>query len=369
MSRQSVYAGLAVVLSLALSLVGAELLLEYLQERIRHSDRLDSGLLVYDPTLGWRTRPDWQGRHRHHDFDVAYRTGADGFRDSPDHTRAGRQVLVLGDSFTFGFGVDDRDTFCNLLNRRLHPDAIGIANLGIPGFSTDQEYLLLKQVLRQGRAAHALLVVYVANDLLDITRDYPLQAEYAKPRFELEDDGRLALRNVPVPLQHRPITDTAAALASIILPPADRRTAGPRQWLGSRELVRRLGWTVPASRIPTAHLDRVFAPSLRLFGALLHDMREWLARHGAGLSVVLLPGRSWLVEPGSHSAQFQDYLLEQLGQQITAEGVGWLSLAPALRDANDGAGLFFPYDGHLTSQGHAWVAAQLDGYLRRAVGG
>lgn len=48
-----------------------------------------------------------------------------------------RRVLMLGDSFTFGLGVeDDGAPFPALLDRRLRPRSIGVVNGGIPGSLT-----------------------------------------------------------------------------------------------------------------------------------------------------------------------------------------------------------------------------------------
>src|SRR5690606_20690352 len=65
-----------------------------------------------------------------------------------------------------------------------------------------QQLLQLRTVLDEHAPAHVLWVVHLGNDLLDNRYPFPLQAAYAKPFFEMED-GHLALRNVPVPLEQK----------------------------------------------------------------------------------------------------------------------------------------------------------------------
>jgi hypothetical protein len=110
------------------------------------------------------------------------------------------RVLVLGDSFVFGVGVDEE----HLLTSRLQAlfDArrqakYEVLNLGISGYSTDQEYLLFQGL---GARLHPDIVVLVAcdNDFEGNTLDFAYQ-QYYKPYFTLGPDGTLELRNSPVP--------------------------------------------------------------------------------------------------------------------------------------------------------------------------
>ncbi len=76
-----------------------------------------------------------------------------GLRDPrPPHTSAdSTQILILGDSFTFGFGVEDEDSYPRQLERLLN-DAAGeegyiVINAGVPGYSTFHELRLLTRIL------------------------------------------------------------------------------------------------------------------------------------------------------------------------------------------------------------------------------
>lgn len=82
-------------------------------------------------------------------------------RHLADHSRyvAGRQqnhtsVLLLGCSFTYGFGVDDAQNFASLLQKDF-PET-GIQNAGVPGYGSVQSLLQLKA---QPDSAHLKVVL------------------------------------------------------------------------------------------------------------------------------------------------------------------------------------------------------------------
>lgn len=81
---------------------------------------------------------------------VAFTTNASGFR-GPDFTDLDTAfvILVLGDSYAFGYGVDYADAFPALLEVRLRSEYPGanvrVIDLGIPGYDTSQELAVLTE--------------------------------------------------------------------------------------------------------------------------------------------------------------------------------------------------------------------------------
>lgn len=70
-------------------------------------------------------------------FDASYTTGPDGFRIVPKVDNARRCVLLFGDSFTFGEGVnDDETTAAQLVTRS--KGQVEVKNLGIGGWGPHQ---------------------------------------------------------------------------------------------------------------------------------------------------------------------------------------------------------------------------------------
>jgi len=100
-----------------------------------------------DEVYGWTHRPHVSWRHRHPpDFDVRYRTDRHGNRVTGGNEDA-PEVLVLGGSFTFGNGVDDKQAFPSLLQRDLPKH--NVVNAAVAAWGTQQAWLRLDERLRQ----------------------------------------------------------------------------------------------------------------------------------------------------------------------------------------------------------------------------
>lgn len=96
---------------------------------------------------------------------------SDGLRDrefvipKPDNTY---RILVLGDSFTWGVGLDVEETIPKLLERRLSESSeIGnfeVINAAIPGYNTIEEFLLLREKGLKYKP-DIVLLIYNLNDI------------------------------------------------------------------------------------------------------------------------------------------------------------------------------------------------------------
>jgi lysophospholipase L1-like esterase len=120
--------------------------------------RLHQGELwaVYDPELGYRLNPRFEG------------VNAEGLRDHPIAPKDGRfRVLVLGDSVAY-YGDDVDDTFVGHARRALREQTgrvdLDVLNAGVKGYTNYQELLYLE---RDGVALQPDLVgvAFVLNDL------------------------------------------------------------------------------------------------------------------------------------------------------------------------------------------------------------
>ncbi|HEY6548284.1 MAG TPA: SGNH/GDSL hydrolase family protein [Vicinamibacteria bacterium] len=139
---------------------------------------------VYSPLYGWALRSGYSGRTRD---GRTVTIGGHGFRGrDPAPAQGGkRRVLLLGDSVTFGTGVEDGDTFTARL--AVHAPFLQPINLGVSGYGTDQELLLLE---REGFAMEpwaVVLNVCVGNDTLDNALPvYLYDGVTPKPYFTVE---------------------------------------------------------------------------------------------------------------------------------------------------------------------------------------
>lgn len=149
----------------------------------------------YDPTLGWRLLPNLEGPFERPQFRTYVKINQLGLRDrdrSYEKQQDKKRILVLGDSFVWGYGVNAEET----LTRRLEAELAGaeVINAGVTAYGTTQELLWLE---REGVKYHPDLVVLVLykNDILDnLTQGYN---GYYRPIMVLKDDGSLQLTGVP----------------------------------------------------------------------------------------------------------------------------------------------------------------------------
>ncbi len=347
-----------VVVSVLFALALVEVGLNFYAGRVAGSESMDPGLLRYDPRLGWRLTPGWQGTHRHADYEVQYAITAAGLRADPD-VGAAPTDLVIGDSFTFGLGVADDETFVSHLNR-----AAGgrFLNAAVPGYATDQALLLLPELLSSYRPQRVILVVYLGNDFFDNALPFPLQAAYGKPYFELAD-GELLLRNQPVPRQPKSVSTQEKDVRRLMSQGrSEHGTWWMRRWADTKlgQLVLSLLPAGSSATITDAERER-YTPYERLFEALLDQVRQIVAASGGELVTVVMPGRSFVVAPWSYAA-LQQEAFRQVVLAHTGPDFAIVDLAGSLRDGtegNRGREWYFPNDGHLNRQGHAVVAAIL----------
>jgi GDSL-like Lipase/Acylhydrolase family len=152
----------------------------------------------YDPDLGWapvaNARAEFTGSRT-----VSVQNNSIGMRDI-EHDRGGSpRILFIGDSFTWGFDVEAKDRFTEILRRKL-PQA-DIFNAGVPGYGTDQEYLLLEKIWDAVKPDVVVLIFCSDNDRADNSSNMRYDGYY-KP-YLVQANGRWQFRGQPVPKSRR----------------------------------------------------------------------------------------------------------------------------------------------------------------------
>lgn len=159
-----------------------------------------------DDELGWRYKPDSRAHHASAEFDVDLRINASGFRGAdwpaPARVEGAPRVLVLGDSFAFGWGVRDEEVFSARL-QAVHP-RWQVLNAAVSGYATDQELLLLRRLRPQWKP-DVVVCVFCSNDLWESATDFAYGRH--KPLFA---DGARGLELSGVPVPHRWLEDVSA---------------------------------------------------------------------------------------------------------------------------------------------------------------
>lgn len=153
----------------------------------------DAGRYVHDPELGHVPRAGYAV--------PGTIIEADGLRRTGDQI-AGAPVLAVGDSFTYGDEVEDGQTWPAQLQQMT---GRRVLNGGVSGYGFDQIVLRAEQLAAKYKPA-VIIVSFIADDIRRTEMRRLWSAD--KPYFMIED-GKLALRGVPVP----PRSDPASTLS------------------------------------------------------------------------------------------------------------------------------------------------------------
>lgn len=325
---------------LALAAVGATLLvcLLILEVGLRLAPALlgDASLLTSDAELGWRLKPGaartMTGRGGPYHVQISQAGLRDRYYDYSKPADAYR-VVVLGDSYVFGAGgVEQHEILTELIEAR-HP-RLEVINLGVPGYSLDQELLLLK---REGLRYEPDLVVVCAfwNDDNESFLTY--HPKIARPKPALRRVGGELHIDPPSFSGWEKLFD-ASHLARFI----ERRVA-----------------TLKAKQRSAPLRDIRDEERAFCFQAAIAAMRDACRAAGAELVFVYIPF-PW-------GQQAAPVLLQLVLEDAARRGdVLYLDLLPTLYQQPAQSPPFFPGDGHLNSHGHQLVADRLEQFLVEA---
>ncbi len=274
---------------------------------------------TYDPHLGWKLPPDTVLHETLDEYSVDYTSNPQGFRSRRDYREpvSGRRIAFLGDSYTFGSGVEDDETFAALLESRLSDTWSD--NFGIGAFGIDQMWLSLRHYALP-LEPDLVILSFVRPDLDRSLSAYRRDHIWRwKPAFRLVG-GRLEQMS----LINRP-----GALRRF----AHRHSRLYRLW---RKVEHSLSRNLPVGY--RWRLNRA------LFAAIRDDCRE----AGVPLVVVHIP-----INRRSPTPMF--------GREFADLGISFLDLEPRLpADADQ---LSYPRDRHLNAAGHRFVASEIQRFL------
>ena len=122
-------------------------------------DKIYSDYRKYDPVLGWSLKPNYNLK--------GYVINQNGFRSNIKEnlfTSQKSKTLLVGDSMVFGYFFDQQEhIFSEKLNSYYSNQLI--VNTGVPGWSTVQYYLALKENIGMPNIKNIILFHTVRNDM------------------------------------------------------------------------------------------------------------------------------------------------------------------------------------------------------------
>ncbi len=305
------------------------------------------GLHEFRPDRGWLygLRPGAEGRISA-TGDALYRINQDGFR-GPRHARpnpaGAMRIVVMGDSISFGYAVEEASAFPRVLEKQLAalvPQAgIEVVNLAVGGYNAWNEAELLKSV-GISYQPDLVLAQFCINDLND-------------PSVHFDAQTRLLLSTIP---------DAAFPDPSLRRGP-HHAPSRMLTWCAASKLcaLARDGWLAAyatefddaAKRAALMPVETDDGPEWDWLETRYLEMAKAAERAGARFAVLVFPYPAQLVGREPHPVQERVLAL--------ARRHGWTAVdpLPAFRAAHaDGTVLFLDW-WHPTEAGHRIAAEEV----------
>lgn len=293
------------------------------------------------------------------------------------------RVFALGDSFTFGWGVGDGETWPALLAQRLGEP---VYNLGVHDSSPLEEVVRLQHLLRtrpdEFRPRHVLWLLFEGNDLEDCRPIVPARAAPSGTHRALFADTVIDLvLQIPGVVQHESVIDRLRRGELVLgAPPAGRDplvvdgVRSPHPVHHSKDL----GWMlwlrdqVERARAPESYVAR--HPHRACVAAAFDEMAALARAHGFDVTVAVAPSAVRVYAPHVEDLDAPlagPHLIAALLAHARDAGFATVNLLDAL--APHAAGdrrdlLYFRDDDHWSPRGHAVVAGILGEGLAGAGG-
>lgn len=313
---------------------------------------------VADPYIGFLYPPHEEAEQGRGEARFRYALDERGFRNAgpwPDSA----DVVVLGDSWTFGYGASAADGWVAQLQERLQPSRV--INLGLIGSAPEQSARVFETF---GAALHPKLVIFglfPGNDLQDTRTfarwiDEGRPGNYAEWRFFGSNNP-----SWPAALQRR---SYLWALVADLVKNRGADFSGTTITVSNGDRLR-LTPTIVAKQALIARPDN---PYFRAAIAAILRTRELAADAGADFVVVLYPTKEEIYLPvlGKPTPDAMSPFMTSLEENE----IPYIDLRPAMqKHARAGERLYFEVDGHANRTGYrviadtvgTWVSERLRG--------
>ncbi len=291
------------------------------------------------------------------DFKAVHHTDANGFRNTdPWPTQA--DMVILGDSLTFGYGVEDRDSWPAIIARTL--PHLSVVNLGLIGAGPEQYVRVYETFGTQLHPKVVIVGLYPDNDFWDAG----LFAKWLKSktggsymvwrnlgRITPSDTGvrRLSKQSQSFLKQHSLLFNLTEHARNLY-----RSRHAPRSLTLSDGTDMKL-W--PKKFSSRARGSKAAQPEFQLVVQSLTRLQTLTTAQGAQLIILILPSKEHLYTPLLGETVPDPNL--DLSNALEQLGINYLDLTPSFQSKVAlGKALFFGIDSHPNRNGYALIAAE-----------
>jgi len=380
--RNALRNGLLLIASLMLALLLGEIMVRSVYEppskelpgfRLASSDYYQ-----LDDELGWIPRAGIHGTHvRQRGLTSTFSTNSFGLRDnehSIEKPQGTKRIVVVGDSFTWGYGVNDGEVFTDVLETMLTNTEV--INLGVTAYGLDQETEYFRR-LGVRFEPDILIVAFCQNDIF--VSGAWRESAFRPPadfRQETVEDTESTSHEDGLFLRLKNITREKSALYGLVIDAvnSNRQAVKLLVWLGLKD-----------SLSGFSDLDGNIMPSLKVYPPTLaasweeamtklRALKALTAESNTRLIVALIPAlQSVEMKQLKRSLTYSEFELTDfdvdkpyraLAQFGEEENIEVINPTAAFREATaSGEKLYLQWDMHFNARGHALFSSEIAAYL------
>jgi hypothetical protein len=272
--------------------------------------------------------------------------------DNPEDTI---RIAVLGDSFTFGYGVEMEESYPKIFEETVNQKIMGeieVINFGVPGYGTDDSLLMLSEKAVRYNPDIILLAFDGQTDLSE-----NLYSEV----YTMENDAlvRNPIRPVTISLKIRNFLSSKLHLYNLInLILQNYKSQG--KWYHQLEtLMHSLDFNGTIyTETSSKELDKAF----RKTELMLLEIKKFSEEHDMDLVVFLIPSKEQVDERKlnerleqigvSEDKLFVEKIQQHLILFFKQNDIDFINILPEFKRENKDNSFYFEIDGHINKDGN-----------------
>lgn len=312
-----------------------------------------------DPLVSYRLKENYRGIHKAPEFSVKVETNSAGHRDyehsivKPENVY---RIMVLGDSFTFGEGVEMDESYPKVVEERLNKGKRGrryeIINVSAYNWGTLEEYLYLKHYGIKYRPDMVVMAFFIGNDFYQ-NRFGPFSVKKDKivysPLESVNGKMNRLLKYIPGYMYVRERSELLALL---------RKRANYYLehdiFEASSEMMMSLY---------TGKLDSDVQKAIENTKGLIEKTAKIAKEKEFELVILLIPADEQLNPerygiPNVSEPYFPNHIMHEIGEK---NGIAVVDLLPYFRErSRGGREFYYEINGHWNKQGHMLAGETLE---------
>lgn len=144
-------------------------------------------IFIPDIRLGWKPKPNSIGLHRSNgNFNVRYRMDENGFKYVPNRGNPKFSIYFFGDSFTFGHGVENQDTFPNIILNKYLQNGVHVLNAGVSGYGIVQMFQRFLDIQHMIQKDDIIIFTPISTAIRRNIKDYVFVGQFVFLKQEMK---------------------------------------------------------------------------------------------------------------------------------------------------------------------------------------